>query len=63
MKLLVYDTECDVDQPNDLEPVEYVHDIKCSGTQADLTASIQRGNAAAVLGTSPPGDTDPIFMR
>ena len=39
MKLLVYDTECDVDQPNDLEPVEYVHDIKCSGTQTDLTAS------------------------
>ena len=43
-----------------LEPVEYIHD---TGTQTDLTASIQWGNAAAVLGTSPPGDTDPIFMR
>ena len=28
-----------------------------------ITVAIQRGNAAAVLGTSPPGDTDPIFIR
>ena len=27
-----------------------------------ITVTIQRGNAAAVLGTSPPGDTDPIFI-
>ena len=28
-----------------------------------IAVAIQRGNAAAVLGTSPPGDTDPIFIR
>ena len=26
-----------------------------------IAVAIQRGNAATVLGTSPPGDTDPIF--
>ena len=28
-----------------------------------IAVAIQQGNAAAVLGTSPPGDTDPIFIR
>ena len=35
----VGNTECDVDQPNDLEPEEYQPDMKCSGTQTDLSAS------------------------
>ena len=28
-----------------------------------IAVAIQHGNTAAVLGTSPPGDTDPIFIR
>ena len=35
----VSNTECDVDHPNDLEPDEYQPNMKCSGTQTDLTAS------------------------
>ena len=35
----VGNTECDAHQPNDLEPEEYQPDMKCSGTQTDLTTS------------------------
>ena len=28
-----------------------------------IAVAIQQENTAAVLGTSPPGDTDPIFIR
>ena len=35
----VANTDCDAHQPNNLEPEEHQPDIKCSGTQTDLTTS------------------------